>query len=382
MRRKERPRRPRAKRRMSSRYANVRPPITLLRIVTPLCLLALACASNTAAADELDLVRLDYRAPSGCPDEESFERSVTARSDRVRFVTQGETRSVTVSMAAANGSATGSIVWQTGALAPARREMSAGNCSELAEALAFALSLAVAPGSNPGKAHSIDDSSPPAAMDLSPPQAERPAPHDGASAAVSPLPSESSARPREPIGPPPAWRTTYRWDAGGSAEIASGVSPVVLVGASPYVGWGLPTRGVLAFELRAAWLRAASVSIETPVGAASFTWTVGRLDACGTIEATRRPHPLRGRLCARAEGGALDVRASVPGGIDRTRGWFAAGAVLGASWEVLSPLRLEIDGAAMVRATADRFYVLPDVTAYTVPYLGLEASAGLGAHFR
>jgi len=364
---------------MSSRYANVRRPITLLRIVTPSCLLALACASNTAAADELDLVRLDYRAPSGCPDAESFERSVTARSDRVRFVTQGETRSVTVWMVAANGSATGSIVWQTGALVEARREMRAGNCSELAEALAFALSLAVAPGSNPGKAHSIDASSPPAAIDPSPPE---PAPHDGARAAVSPLPSESSARRREPIGPPLAWRTMYRWDAGVSAEIASGVSPVVLVGASPHVGWGLHARGVLAFELRGAWLRAASGSIETPAGAASFTWTVGRLDACGTVEATRRPHPLSGRLCARAEGGALDVRISAPGGIDRTRGWFAAGAVLGASWEVLSPLRLEIDGAAMVRATADRFYVLPDVTAYTVPYLGLEASAGLGAHFR
>ena len=360
----------------------MRPPITLLRIATLSCLLALACASNTAAADELDLVRLDYHAPSGCPDGESFERSVTARSDRVRFVTQGETRSVTVWMMVANESATGSIVWQTGALVEARREMRAGTCAELAEALAFALSLAVAPGSNSTKAHSIGASSPPAAMDPSPPQAERPAPHDGAKAAGSALPSESSALRREPMGPPPAWRTMDRWDAGGSAEIASGVSPVVLVGASPYVGWGLPARGVLAFELRAAWLRAASFGVETPAGVASFTWTVGRLDACGTVEATRRPHPLRGRLCARAEGGALDVRVSVPGGIDRTQGWLAAGAVLGASWEVISPLRLEIDGAAMVRATADRFYILPDVTAYTVPYLGLEASAGLGAHFR
>jgi hypothetical protein len=114
-------------------------------------------------------------------------------------------------------------------------------------------------------------------------------------------------------------------------------------------------------------------------GAASFTWTTGRIDGC----AVAWP-PGRARLlgCARVEAGLLEAAGSGVGSA-KSRGtfWFAAGPLVRAEWEILPPLFVAADGALMVRATADRFYFTQDSTVYTVPYVGAEAAVGVGVSF-
>jgi hypothetical protein len=86
--------------------------------------------------------------------------------------------------------------------------------------------------------------------------------------------------------------------------------------------------------------------------------------------------------CARIEAGALDAAGTgIPGARSGTSGWFAVGPLGRAEWELLAPLFLEAELAAMVHVTDDHFYFEPSTTVYDVPLVGFEASAGLGVHF-
>jgi hypothetical protein len=319
-----------------------------------------------AAADG-EAVQLEYGATAGCPDRESFEQRVAARNDRVRFVSGGEGRAVDVRMIAGERSATGSLTWRRGTQIEARRAVRAATCSELADALAFAVSLAIQSGSGAGDVAGADQPDAPA-----PTPTEAPAP----SAAAPALPARADTAPVTSAG-----RTPGGFYLGVGADFAWGVAPDTLITASPFVGWTPATRASLAPDVRAAFVRAGSGGVGTPSGNVAFTWTVGRLDACATGWPVGRSSALRATACARVEGGLLEASAAVARGLDLTRAWVAAGPVLRVEWLLFAPLFIGGEGAAMIHATADRFYVLPDVTVYTVPYVGFEGAAGLGVHF-
>jgi hypothetical protein len=61
--------------------------------------------------------------------------------------------------------------------------------------------------------------------------------------------------------------------------------------------------------------------------------------------------------------------------------WLSAGALARSEWTFFEPLFLNVEAGGNVRATNDRFYFLPDTTVYQVPWLGLSAAGGIGAHF-
>jgi len=167
---------------------------------------------------------------------------------------------------------------------------------------------------------------------------------------------------------------------GADLAVATGVSPDALFGVSPAVGWRSSSKTLLAPEVRLAFLRAASGTIVASPGEASFTWTVGRADVCLL---SLPPGPARVQACARIEAGALEAAGShIADAHDRMLGWFAAGPLARAEWDLLAPLFVEAEVAAMVHATTDSFYFVPYTTSfYQVPLLGLDASAGLGVHF-
>ncbi|MGH7735391.1 MAG: hypothetical protein ACREOE_17290, partial [Gemmatimonadales bacterium] len=291
---------------------------------------------------------------------------------------------VDVSLVAGDRSATGSITWRRGNLVEARRAMRAATCSELADALAFAVALSGQAGARAGNesvaeppAAPVDGGLPaataaePQADGGAPPPAEDPADE---APSVRELPADTATAAS-------AKRNPGGFYLGVAADFAWGVAPDTLVAASPFVGWTPHTRASVAPYLRAAFVRAGSGGVETPAGSVAFTWTVVRLDSCVTAWPLGRPPALRATACGRVEGGLLEASAAVARGLDLTRSWLAAGPVLRFEWLLLAPLFVGVEGAAMFHVTADRFFVLPDVTAYTVPYTGFEGAAGLGVHF-
>jgi hypothetical protein len=157
------------------------------------------------------------------------------------------------------------------------------------------------------------------------------------------------------------------------------VTPNSLVAGAAVVGWRGPSTSLVGASFRLAFLRAATDELRVPGGSASFTWTVGRVDGCGLL---RPKTPLRVGLCARLEAGVLDVSGVGDAGANTQHSpWLALIPLAHAEWSILGSLFLDLDVGPSLRAVTNRFYFLPDTTAYTVPLVGLETEAGLAIHF-
>jgi hypothetical protein len=155
------------------------------------------------------------------------------------------------------------------------------------------------------------------------------------------------------------------------------VFPSALIGASPYVDWHAPesSNTPIALGVRAAFLHNASTSVAAS-GSASFVRTLGRLDGCGL---SWPPGPAHILACARIEAGQLEATgANIAGASSSDRAWVAAGALVRGQWKILPPLFLEAEVAPMIHITADRFFFRPNQTVLHIPWVGLDASIGLG----
>jgi hypothetical protein len=164
--------------------------------------------------------------------------------------------------------------------------------------------------------------------------------------------------------------------AGGDLVAATGLVPNTLLTGSPYVGWRAG-RSWLDPSLRIAFLRTGSALIDVfGDSSASFTWTLGRLDACALALPGRI---VRGAACARIEAGTLEGRGfGIAAPADRLRPWFAGGALLRAEWSLPSRFFVSADAGVLVRVTNERFIFLPNVRVNAVPVVGLSGGVGLG----
>jgi hypothetical protein len=358
------------------------------------CVIALtAGVAGRAAGDErseaAEPIRLDYHATPGCPDREAFEARVHARTTRARFVTgEGMTRTFVVGL---QGGATpsGRFAVNRGPEIEGSREVRADTCADVADALSLFVALAVDPSALMGPAPAASGSATPVAS-TSASASPAPSAAPSASAAITAPPDPPSPPPPLQIDTPPdpvavdvpstpAGPPRHTFFLGADFAVATGVTPDALLGFSPVLGWRSSSRTVLAPEVRLGFLRAASGTIIASPGEASFTWTVGRADGCLL---SWPPGPARLQACARVEAGALDAAGTqIADAQSHTRGWFAAGPLARGEWELLAPLFLEVEVAAMVHVTADSFFFEPHTSIYQVPLLGVDASAGLGVHF-
>jgi len=358
-------------------------------------LAAIAVVAGRAAGDErseaAEPIRLDYHATPGCPDREAFEARVRARTTRARFVTgEGMTRTFVVGL---QGGATpsGRFTVNRGPGIEGSREVRADSCADVADALSLFVALAVDPSALMGPTTAASGSATPvASASASASAAPSAAPSASASASVTAPPDAPSPPSPLQIDPPPdpvavdvpsipSRPQRHTFFLGADFAMATGVSPDALLGFSPVLGWRSSSRTVLAPEVRLGFLRAASGTIVASPGEASFTWTVGRADGCVL---SWPPGLARLQACARVEAGALDAAGTqIVAARSSTRGWFAAGPLARGEWDLLAPLFLEAEVAAMVHVTADSFFFEPHTPIYQVPLLGLDASAGLGVHF-
>jgi hypothetical protein len=337
--------------------------------------LASLVGGAVAWADDVgEPIRLEYVAADGCPDRASFEARVQAHTTRARFVDDGQGRTFELRLGAGQSPGGQMTVRRAGA-GEGTRQVHASTCSEAADALALMVALAIDPSAV---------LVPPPATSASSPAPMPAAPWESAYSVAGPPPAAPAVVPpaapdRGETAPPSQAPPARSLSLGADLVIAQGVAPTALVGASPFVGWRSVTRSAIAPSIRAAFLRASSSEVDVTGGSATFVWTVGSVDGC--ILSWPRGSA-RVLACARVEGGTLQgTGAKIPGAHSNTRTWLAAGPLARGEWDVLAPLFLEADVAALVHITADRFYFVPDTTVYEVPLVGIVASAGVGVHF-
>ena len=335
--------------------------------------LATGAVAPSLAQEGGERVELSYRSSEGCPNEAAFMAHVRARTGLARIAGAGEAARSFVVALEIGPPANGSVTLKDASGRQGTRRVQADTCADVADALSLVVALAIDPG-----ARSLPERTPsPLAASTPPPRA---AP---TSSSASPDLLSAPREPHEGAASPPrgAIRTGAHGVlfAGVDFSMDSGVSPSMLFGPSPFLGWQAGSAKALAPSFRLAFLRAATGAIGAPDGTATFTWTVGRLDACSVALAGEG---LRATACARVEAGSLQVAGgAIADSLTRVRPWLAAGVLARGEWTFLAPLFLDAEVGALVRATTDRFFFVPDTTVYKVPWLGASASVGAGAHF-
>jgi hypothetical protein len=110
---------------------------------------ALSSVTHAANAEEFEAIALDYAAPSGCPKEDAFRKSIEELTAAVRF-DPAASRKFTVRIeekkrVPEKERFAGSLLVREGNAASAPRGVTGATCSEVASALALTVALAVDP---------------------------------------------------------------------------------------------------------------------------------------------------------------------------------------------------------------------------------------------
>ena len=112
-------------------------------VALALCLLARVAG---AAPTETEPIRLEYTAPTGCPDASEFGRRVFERTSKARSAGDDETARTFVVVIETTGAETqGSMVVRQDGMSTVARRVSGKDCEEVARALALATALAIDP---------------------------------------------------------------------------------------------------------------------------------------------------------------------------------------------------------------------------------------------
>ena len=314
-------------------------------VVLAAAALTLCGAARAVVPGTEEAIRLSYRASPGCPDEANFVARLCARTSRARIARAGESaRTFTIVVDAGPPASGRVVVHGADDASEGTRQVRAASCTDVADALALMVALAIDPqAAAPERAASARPSPP-----------EPPAPSaSSAPAAVQPSADDEAL------------------SAGGDFVAVTDVTPQVLLAGSPYVGWRAPAVGWFEPSFRLAFVRAGTPALDVPGGTAAFTWTVGRADAC-PIALPRGV--VRVVECVRLEAGSLQVEQAL-------RPWVAVGPVVRAGWSFLSWAFVEGEAGVLVHVTQDRFYFTGQPTAYEVHLLGGTVGVGVGVHF-
>jgi hypothetical protein len=305
-------------------------------------------AASAVAQGDAEPIRLAYHATEGCPDEAGFVTRVRARTARARLAWAGESARTFTVVVEAGPTPSGHVTVEGGDRTEGTRRVQADSCSDVADALALVVALAIDPRS-------------------SAPQAPPPPP--------APTSSSPQATEQRSGG--------GSLSAGADFVVATGVAPNLPVAGSPYLGWRATGETLFEPSLRLALLRAGSgmFAVATATGKAAFTWTVGRVDVCPIVWPRGVVRVIE---CARFEAGALDTMGTWDVAMTKTttRPWLAAGPVARAEWSFLRWAFIDAEVGILVRLLEDRFYFKPDnTTVYQVPPIGVTGGAGVGVHF-
>lgn len=307
-----------------------------------------SAVADTAGEEGVEPIRLAYYASDGCPDEAGFVARIRTRTTRARIAWAGEVAR-TFTIAIDQGPPpSGRVSVQTSGRDDGTRRVQADTCSDVADALALVVALAIDP------------------------RATMPSP-------VATAPAAKPATPPVVSTGLPA-RESGAFFVGLDGAIATGVTPRLLLGASPFVGWRARTGTLFEPSVRLAFMRVGAGGVDVPNGRVEFTWTIGRVDVCPIVGPGGS---VRVAACARFEAGALEaMRADVSSARTPLRPWVAAGLVARGEWSLFQWAFIDAEVGGVIRVTQDRFYfMMPGTPVYEVPPVGVTAGAGVGVHF-
>lgn len=304
-------------------------------IVGVVTILSLAMARSALASMSPQLVYTRTPDALACPDDQTLRSAVAARFGYDPFVRQGR-ELVIVQVSGGPGSYTGRVqlVDEQG-LASGTRELSSSSdkCSELSDALALAISIALDALMN-------EPPKPTAATESQPPEAQPAPPVAWFAPDARDAPPKPPPKPASPSGPSP-------WSVGGDLAISAGYGPSpgprVAAFARLRPSNGMPLS--IALEVSADWSLSSTVY---PAGSITSELYSANVAPCWHFRAAL--------LCALGQLGWLQASASEMTSPSSDGMLFAAvGARAGAEWPLSDRLFVRFHGDLLYDLERPRF---------------------------
>jgi hypothetical protein len=312
-----------------------------------------------AAVAQQEPVRIEYRAPEGCPRETAFRDALFGRTPRVRSASDGEAARLFRVTVTDGPPLQGELVITDARGEVTTRRITASSCSDVVSALALIAATVIDPNALASPSEKPRETTPPKPTEPAP-QAEGPA-------AQSP--------------PPPSPSTSVvHWDVGAEAIAQGAIGPKVAWGGTAFVELASNADDIFAPSIRMAALYARTPDVD--VGAVTTRYSVlgGEVDACPI--AVRMVEGFTASPCLGAQAGALrgdTLHIARPDSASRT--WIAALGTARFRWRASSALLLEAQAGGTIPLITYTFVLKdPSVDLYNVRAAGLFF--GLGAAYR
>ena len=356
----------------------------LASLVAFVALLLLLPARALAAEAEPRPVRIDYVAPSSCPDAHDFEAQLRARSARI-VVASAAKVTVRVRISPRTTQFSGDLALLSGGSATTRHVD--GLCPDVVAALSLIAAVALDPLASTA-ADPLATTAPPPPPPPPAPTPPPPPPPVAPAPTVTPAPEKKPEVPqpkeegaKDPADAPPedalagTAHHEWRWSVGGGVAVTAGVTPSLAVTIPVFIDVARSTRGPIAPSFR---LRIEHMSVDNEGSGADFSWTAGSLDAC-PVALSRGA--LRVWPCVRAQVGVLAASGDVSPSLSATRPWFSVAGLIRARLTIVGGLFIEAEGGAYTPIVRDRFFIQPNETVHQSPVAAMMGAASLGASF-
>jgi hypothetical protein len=331
-----------------------------LALLAGAALVTVPARAQQVGSPRTEAVRLEYRAPGGCPDERAFFELVRSRTESARFARPDEiarTLHVSVEVGVAQTIARMRYVDAQGN--EITREVPGESCKEVVEGMALVAALAIEARVAPRTSAATGSTPPPR------PRAER--------ASKTRKPAQEGARPA-----PERLEATVssRWDIGLELQGGTGPSPEPLLGLGAFADLrpqGAEWTARLTLEL-------SSSEAEAQGGQVEFQRLAARIDACPLLIEPSRSLALL--ACGGLEGGRLRGQGVKSRRIAEPEEaailWAAALLLARAQLDIQELLVLEARGEFSAPLVRHRFVLeRPRFEVHEIPWLGWGLALGI-----
>jgi hypothetical protein len=323
--------------------------------------------------DVSEPIRLEYRAPSGCPDEAAMVSRIRTRTDVRMAVGVERARTFVVTINADGPRVIGTITSVNALGEPSARALGGADCTEVVDALALVAAMTLHPELQANEAPAGAREPVPAAANVPP-----------VAAVPTPRPPEAIAREVDGNSgaseSPRVEANRFHLQGGGLAELTFGYVPTVLLGTSARVELLDVSQRVVnsAFGIAVSAVRPTERTFGD--ASASLTWTLGQLTACPVHFGLSSSISLL--PCGRLDAGRLNaVGQNIAHATGRNLFWSSAGVLAKIAWIPVRPLVVDWQGAVLLPLTPYEFVFEPSSVLYGAPWIGFSTSVGVGLMF-
>lgn len=318
---------------------------------------------------DTEAIRIDYRAPEGCPSSEEFNAEVFRRTASARLAAEGEAaRTFNIVIERKGFGVTGGLVIREPDGATVARKVSGKDCTDVATVLALATALAIDPR---------------AELDSPGPTLEEPPAPEPPPSSVAPVKREPSVLPtpdndEEPETPPLPPRGPKSWNAAIGPTFAVGTAPRLAIGGSLLVEYGDRTPGVPISSLGVDLMYLETPPENVEGASAAFRFFLIRPRAC-FFGLGRMQGPFLAPCVGVDLGGVTGEGSDIPVHTTDSRFWSSLNALLRFNVALGEAFFFEVEGGAGFPLTRYQFvFQNPNTSIYDVPVVTGLAAARLG----